>query len=300
MSTTERMKPTEAILGVWASTLAALLISTLLIGWNYYVLPTELRPQHWLDAWLRPGGPVGVLLGLVGTLLLLGIVAYRVRKWLWRFKWLGSMTTWMQFHIVCGVVGPLYIIVHAGVAMPHGFIAVGFWCMVLVGLSGVFGRYVYGHLPGGTALEDLERAKADLFRLRERLVLQTAGTGSAALAGFGQAVDVARGLQSTPQSLAGLVRFDRDVREREQQIRRVLGTCQLPPMARRQAADNLLEQLRLHRNIGAWAACRRLFRYWHLFHMPLARAMYILVALHILNAVVLGGALLALGDLLPW
>jgi hypothetical protein len=34
-----------------------------------------------------------------------------------------------------------------------------------------------------------------------------------------------------------------------------------------------------------------MFRYWHLFHRPLASAMYVIVALHVLFAVLIGGSL---------
>ncbi|MCP4869731.1 MAG: hypothetical protein GY898_13545 [Proteobacteria bacterium] len=183
-----------------------------------------------------------MLLGLVGTALMVAMLVYTLRKVLVRARWLGPTSAWLHFHIVCGVGGPLCILLHSGLLVwPRGLIAVGFWCMVAVALSGGFGRYVYGLLPRASGGRELcwDAAQARLADLREVLVL-----GSPA------EIDT--------------------------------------------AAE---EKLRLERALKISGLARRLFRYWHLFHRPIAGAMYVIVALHVASAVLFGGSLAQLAQL---
>ena len=92
-------------------------------------------------------------------------------------------------------------------------------------------------------------------------------------------------------ALVGLVRLDLEVRRRRRAIDALLRGSGLPEDARARTSTLLHDQLRLTRDLQAWEVTGRLFRYWHLFHRPLATAMYLLVALHVLNAVLLGGAM---------
>ena len=58
-------------------------------------------------------------------------------------------------------------------------------------------------------------------------------------------------------------------------------------------------QLALVRGMEASVVARRLLRYWHLFHRPLAGAMYVIVVVHIAGAVLFGGSLSQVAALFP-
>ena len=56
---------------------------------------------------------LGYALGIVGTLLILFLLIYPLRK---RFKWLkvlGNVRNWFRVHMILGVVGPLTILYHS-------------------------------------------------------------------------------------------------------------------------------------------------------------------------------------------
>jgi len=282
-------------IGLAAVLFAAVIAGCIVYGAEYYVLPLTERVDHPLHNLMRPGGPVGLLTGIGGTTLMLSLLLYSVRKSLLKIRFLGPMPLWLAFHIVCGVFGPLLIVVHSGLAWPEGLIAVGFWCMVLVALSGIFGRYVYGHFPkvaSGQA-SDLKAAQGQLADLRAQLVAQTPGAAGASI---GEAVVLARDLEYPGGSLVGLFRLDWEVRRRKRAIKGILAGASLAPTVRSAAAKTLFAQLHMTRSVETYHVAARWLRLWHLFHLPLAKAMYLIVAIHIAEALVFGGSIRVLRE----
>lgn len=288
-----------AFLAAWGGAFFLLSVLTLALGWEYYALPPPQRAGHLYDPLLRSNGFLGLGFGVLGTGLMLLMLIYTLRKALPRARWFpGSASWWLRFHILCGITGPLLIVLHAGVAMPRGLIEVGFWCMLLVALSGAFGRYVFGHLPrAATGVEsDLHKAREELQALRARLVADTAHVDAAAI---GEAILLARDFDHEVRTLPGLVALDVEVRRRGARIRALLGQATLEPDVRQRATATLVGQLKQKRTLEAFEVSRRLFRLWHLFHAPLAQAMYLIVALHVLYALAFGGVLRTLRAGLP-
>ncbi len=267
-------------------------------GASYYRLAKELRPTSPLYDLLRPGGGLGLAFGVLGTSLMLAMLLYTLRKAVRGFRFLGSPSWWLRFHITCGIMGPVFILLHSGFVRPNGLVAVGFWCMILVALSGSFGRYVFAQFPRAVSGLQVSYAAAReaLADLRARVVEETSeATRPDKVAA---AVALARDLDAEAHGLVGLVRVDLAIRWRALRIRGLLWQSGLAWSAQRSVARELRAQLRLKRNLEVAQVARRLFRYWHIFHAPLAQAMYVVVLAHVLQAILLGGSLLALHDFL--
>lgn len=278
------------------STSAALLIlagSVLVIGLPYYLTPLDERLRHPSHALFAPGRPLGLTLGLIGTALMVALLLYSARKWIPALAFMGSSRSWMTFHFVCGMIAPLFIVLHSALQWPSGFIAIGFWCMVLVSLSGIFGRHLFGYFPQGAAnlQQDLSRRKKELDEVRTQLVATTAGKPAEQVA---RAVSLAMELDIEPRTLGELVVLDAESRHRTDVIRILLHRARLPATLRERAERTLVEQLDLRRRRAGFDVARRLLRYWNLLHQPLALAMYLIIAVHILNAVIFGGSLTVL------
>ncbi|MEZ4237546.1 MAG: hypothetical protein R3F59_15650 [Myxococcota bacterium] len=73
----------------------------------------------------------------------------------------------------------------------------------------------------------------------------------------------------------------------------------LDPEVRREAQRTLVTELGIRRAIGGFEVARRLFRFWSLLHQPLAAGMYCIAVLHVLNAILFGGAVPTLLEALP-
>jgi len=115
-------------------------------GWPYYRAPFEVRGYMPAHQWLRPAGRTAQMLGVAGMAMMTIPVAYVVRKRWIRSPLAGSMRAWLNVHIFCGIVGPVLITFHTAFKF-NGVIAVAYWSMVAVVLSGFVGRYLYVRIP---------------------------------------------------------------------------------------------------------------------------------------------------------
>lgn len=273
-------------------TVALLLVAGILLfmGLPFYLTPVEERQNHELYHMFASGRPVGLILGIIGTFLMVALLLYSVRKWIPAFSFMGTSRTWMAFHVACGTLAPLFILLHSAIQWPYGFTGIGFWCMVLVSLSGVFGRHLFGYFPQGAAnlQQDLSRRQQELTSVRTDLVSATAGKSADQVA---RAVALAMDLEIEPKTLGELVVLDAESRHRADVIRILLYRARLPATLRERAERTLVEQLDLRRRRAGFDVARRLLRYWNLLHQPLALAMYLIAAVHIFNAIVFAGSL---------
>ncbi len=150
-----------------------LILGLAVYGYNYYFLPTTLRPFSAKHALLRSSGPVGLGLGILGTIFFLIIFLYPVRK---HYAWLrsrGNTRHWLDFHVLLGLSAPFIIILHATFKFG-GLAGMAFWIMVLVSLSGVVGRYLYSQIPRrlNAAELSLQEARDEQSRLTQQLAEQ--------------------------------------------------------------------------------------------------------------------------------
>ena len=82
-------------------------------GLSYYLTPLIERPRHSLYWVLKPGGELGHTFGLIGSAMMVVMLAYSLRKRLRIFRRLGPLRIWLDYHILLGVCGPLFVILHS-------------------------------------------------------------------------------------------------------------------------------------------------------------------------------------------
>ncbi len=275
---------------LWAAGLGAVAWFTWQ-GADYYTTPLIDRPHHpgyWM---LKPGGGQGHLLGVVGSVLMVAMLLYSVRR-RWRpLRRFGSLSTWLKFHIFCGVIGPLLVILHSSFKVT-GLVALSFWSMILVAASGVLGRYLYVQIPrrrSGDAMT-LEETEERRRRLSRRLVddlgLDPSAVGEIdglAATGLGPGAGLLRVLLRLPWE--GLVlRF---------RVRRYLARS-VPrgasPTLTREIGETVAERALLERRVLLWDRLHGLFHYWHVAHKPFAIVMYLFMIVHVAVALMTGYA----------
>jgi hypothetical protein len=266
-----------------------------------YSLLQNLKLHHFLpqtlDLSVDPGRTLSWWSGWIGfgTMCLTNL--YSLRKRVEKFRHLGRLANWLDFHIFCGLMGPTLILFHTDFKVG-GVVAISFWCMVISFLSGIVGRYFYLQL--GNRKHTLER-KAKIWEARVRLaeigqppeiaqlalarVLFTAG--AVQLAGTGAPFLLARAASgadgvSIPASVLNSIRGD---------LRLRLGFLgiglALPSGVSRDLRRALVHYAVTCRRLLYLGQFRKIMGYWHAFHMPFAVFMYVVAIIHIISELVL-------------
>jgi hypothetical protein len=85
-------------------------------------------------------------LGMIGfVLMILTETLYSLRKRTRRASW-GRMSSWLQFHIFTGLVGPYMVLLHTSWKF-NGLAGATTLFTVVIVLSGSIGRYIYTRIP---------------------------------------------------------------------------------------------------------------------------------------------------------
>ena len=259
-------------------------------GSSYYLTPLAERPRHEAYWALKPGGTLGNLYGVVGASLMVIMQLYTVRKRIPVLARLGSLRVWLDFHIFCGVIGPLFIVLHTSFKV-HGLVALSFWSMVVVATSGILGRYLYLQLPRRRSGDEL--SLADLMRQTGELTDRLRREPDLDERHLKELDDLAAvGVRAEAPLLLILVRLPLDgwaLRRRIRRFRRSLaGALSRAEVAR--VGRLALERAQLERRIEVLARLQEAFHYWHVLHKPFAVVMYVFMIVHIGVALMTGYA----------
>ena len=252
-------------------------------GLSYYLTPVHERARH-PDYWtLKPGGSLGLQFGAAGLVMMTVMHLYSARKRIKLMRGLGPLRNWLNGHILLGILGPLFVVLHSSFKVG-GLIAISFWAMVAVALSGIFGRYLYLQIPRTRAGEELSLAEVEkqdrelTRRLKEEFAADEAWLAAVEKAA---APRPARGL---PGALVMMLGDDTGVTGRV----KVPPPPNVPPEVAREVAAIVAQKRVLKRRIAMWDQVHRLFHYWHVIHKPFAVVMYLFVVLHVVVATMTG------------
>jgi hypothetical protein len=260
-------------------------------SFSFYMTPFKLRPRHEEYRLLRPAGDLGHLLGIVGSLMMLFMLLYSVRKRTRMFKNWGQLSRWLDIHIFFGIVGPFLIVLHTSFKV-QGLVAVSFWSMVAVALSGILGRYLYLQIPrsvGGQELSDrqMKEAISEIQipgrQLKEEEISALEKMEKELEAGI---IDEDAGLlKSMIKSFFDNLTFF--IRKRRL-VSRYSRRLNLPKDMIGELVEEARRRAVLKRKIMFLNQVQQLFHYWHVFHKPFAIIMYIIMLVHVGVAIWLG------------
>lgn len=162
----------------------------------------------WVNAVGVPAasGLLGHSLGIVGFgLMLMTETLYSLRKRAMR-RPRGSMRSWLQFHIVTGIVGSYLVVLHSAWSF-NGLAGLLTIMTAVVVASGFIGRYIYTAVPrtaDGVVIEAQE-LQAQLDAARQELVLASvAGMGISPVATWSPDRAVERRLREIERQMAAL------------------------------------------------------------------------------------------------
>lgn len=271
----------------------AVLLGLTAWGASYYFAPVDIRVRHELHSLLRPSGAVGQITGILTFLGFVFLWLYPLRKKLGARRGLGGIPRWLEVHIVVGLSISLLGAVHAGWRFD-GLIGLGWWAMFVVALSGVVGRYVYVRIP--RQRNGMEMGVESMAEKRRELLVELAGiTGLAPeLVESELSADPLKGRSLS--IVGGLFQMVRDDLVRRRAVRRLRTRCaalsaegaEIDESALDRVAELARRQMALSQQARLLGRTQTIFRYWHIFHRPVAMTAFLAVTVHVVVVVLVG------------
>jgi hypothetical protein len=285
----------NAVHKIYVSFLLAIgLLSVVVIsvkGGSYYATPLQERPFHPMYNALKPTGLYGQGFGVIGSLMItLGVIIYSSRKRMRSLANVGKIKYFLEFHIFLCLLGPILVVYHTTFKFG-GLVAVSFWSMAAVVLSGIIGRYLYVQIPKGIQGNELTitQLQSENAKLAEMLSKQ-----------FKLSADFVKWIDAIALPAREVATMS---------LLEVLNFFVISDVTRRaklHAIFSRLEQRGLHahvihrlravahrrmmltRRIAFLQQFKLIFHYWHVVHLPFSIVMFLILFVHVGVAVAFG------------
>jgi hypothetical protein len=222
----------------------------------------------------------GHSLGILGFLLMLMTeTLYTLRKRS-RNARLGRVSSWLQFHIVTGLVGPYMVLLHSSWKF-NGLAGVVMLMTGVVVISGFIGRYIYTAIPRTADGMEMESGE---------LQLQINGLEVEINKWMGKQTQVSEDLMrlSTVTLSDSSSSFANPFGEFSYRFSMWNLRRKMDPQVRAQAeliSDLLNRQRLLDRQRRSLVQARRLMALWHTLHVPIGLALFTAAFIHIIAAI---------------
>jgi hypothetical protein len=247
------------------------------------------------DNGLTPVSGAGYWLGIIGSSLMVLLLLYPLRKRFRSLRAIGSVTFWFNTHMILGVLGPVLVMWHANFKLGSINCSVALVTMVVVTASGVVGRFLHRkinvHLYGRKAEAREVVADADELRgflgsdgpVADNVVAQLDSFAQFATSGSRSAL-AALALLPLINWRGSILRMR--LLSRARHVIAVEGKRRgrSKNVQRQQLAgvtDFVTGRIGAARKAATFAVYERLFRLWHVFHLPLFFLLVIVVIVHV-------------------
>ena len=257
------------------------LIGLIYRGMSYYNESLEERFYHPDHALLKPSGTLGHGIGILGSLfMIIGMVTYMARKRYRSLSRLGKLKHWLEFHIFLCTLGPILVLFHTAYKFG-GLVAVSFWSMVAVFISGIIGRFIYIQIPRTIegrelTLKEVKEMKSDVAGIVRSSYNLDAESYDILVDSINNRVEL---YQKNP-----IIRYIRKYlndRNSIQSVKMVLKRNKLPANEYNMILGLVINDIKLNRRIERLDSMQNLFKYWHVAHLPFALVMLIIMTIHV-------------------
>ncbi|MEC4890389.1 MAG: hypothetical protein RI101_10050 [Nitrospira sp.] len=254
--------------------LLALVVLSLL-AWLAYKVAT--------GKYYTPRSAFGFYLGVGGSVTMLAMLLYPLRKHVRALHRWGALKNWFRWHMIMGIAGPALILFHSTFHLRSLNATIALISMLIMVASGVIGRFVYTKIHYG-----LYGRRATLERVQQEFACQ--------------ADDMRSRFHRAPRVEQWLTAFEREANHVERsaitmwwsvaalgwkrrlcsfrcgkELRSILGrerSAEFPGGA--QDALHLANRyLREAERVAEFTTYERIFSLWHILHIPL---IYLLAA----------------------
>jgi hypothetical protein len=257
-------------------------------GISYYQTSMEERYFHPDNESLKPSGILGHGYGIIGSsLMIVGMLFYILRKRIKALSRWGKLKDWLEVHIFLCTMGPILILFHTSFKFG-GIVAVSFWSMVAVFLSGVIGRFIYIQIPRSIegrelSLAEVRGMKTDLnevLKNKHNLPDETV-----------QIILSAISMNTYISYKNPFVQYYKKLISNIKTIGLVKNTLKkhnLPSQDISSVVSLVKSDISLSRKLERLNTMQKLFKYWHVAHLPFAIIMIAIMVVHVAVAITFG------------
>jgi hypothetical protein len=263
------------------------LLGFLLVGVSMWVAYKVATGNYY-----TPRSNFGFLLGVAGSVMLLLMLAYPLRKHVrWMQRW-GALKHWFRIHMIMGIVGPTLILFHSTFHLRSTNATVALFSMLGVVISGIIGRFIYTKIHHG-----LYGRRATLEKIQSEFA--------------GHSNDAKSRLHFAPRVEQWLQSFERDSMQLDRsftshlispltigltrrilafrcahELRRILKTERHPEFhgGTSEVTQLASSYLRECQRVAQFSTYERIFSLWHVLHIPLIYLLAACTIFHIIAA----------------
>ena len=231
------------------------------------------------------GSQGGIVYGALGTLAILILLYFGVRKRSYRSTW-GTLEGWLQCHLYLGLLAAVLILFHTGFRFHDKVALAAFGVLLIVVASGFWGAVVYTSAPRRLTEVEGDLAPADMAEQLDQLGRTMARLAAGRSAPF-QKVCTGLLAELVPERLAGWkLLFSGERRKKSDAAAPWAAELRHVPPAEQEELRQLLvlsrQRRELHQRLLAQQRYRNQLEVWLYLHLPLSLALVALVAAHLL------------------
>jgi len=257
-------------------------------GYSYYKVSLEERYFHPDNAVLKPSGLWGHGMGILGSLfMIMGVSLYMVRKRYRIFSRLGVLKHWLEFHIFLCTLGPVLVLFHTAFKFG-GIVAISFWSMVAVFLSGVIGRFIYIQIP--RTIEGRELSLNEIKDMKGDIGKKLISSIHLDEESYKVIVDTVKARSEHVYSNFFVRTFKKYLNDRKSvsSVKAVLKRNNLAKSQQTEVLKLVNHEISISRRIDRLVTMQNLFKYWHVVHLPFALVMLVIMVIHVAVTIVFG------------
>jgi hypothetical protein len=277
---------------IYITILSLIVIAVLAViasnGYSYYKTGLEERFFHPDHVRLKPSGIIGHGLGIAGSfLMIMGVFLYMARKRYRIFSRIGVLKYWLEFHIFLCTLGPVLVLFHTSFKFG-GIVAISFWSMVAVFLSGIIGRFIYIQIP--RTIEGRELSLSEVRDLKGSMGDKLISSINLDEESYKVIVDSTR-MKVDTRSGFFIVRSVRkyfDNRKSINKVKAVLKSKNVQKSQQLSVMKLVKNEISLNKRIERLVIMKNLFKYWHVAHLPFALVMLVIMIIHVTVTIVFG------------
>ncbi len=156
-----------------------------------------------------------------------------------------------------------------------------FWSMVVVVASGVIGRYIYLQIP--RSMEGRELSLNEVREMKSNLNVHIKNRFNLDVNSYNAILEYTS-INSMQQNGDEKIRAIRRNKENKISIRRLKKTLRnfrLPEASIRGITKLIKNEISLNKKLQRLQTMQRLFKYWHIVHLPFALIMLVIMIIHV-------------------